>query len=318
MKTSIVKGIPISALSLGTVQLGVNYGINNDAGKPDRTVAFQILDKALEEGITALDTAAGYGDSEEIIGEWLKTVDPAKRPFVMTKLPHTAMGHKDLDTLRKAVREGVEASKARLGLEQIPLLMLHNMDDYNGNEDNVTKVFEELKANGDILYSGISAYSHHDYAKLADSGFDATQIPMNIFDWCQIENGGIEKLEKSGMMVFVRSVYMQGLVFKDPENPGAGMEFAVPTLRKFRNLCEKFGLEPATLAMSFVLSLPGVHSLVLGSEKVVQVEQNAALLNKVVQLTDEQIAEIRENFIDTPKQVLYPSLWPNAMVGSRK
>lgn len=313
MKTSIVKGAPISALSLGTVQLGVNYGINNDAGKPDRSVAFQILDKAMEKGITVLDTAAAYGDSEEVIGEWLKTVDPAKRPLICTKLAHNVMGNKELDALRKAVRAGVEESKKKLGLEQLPMLMLHNMDDYNGNEDNVTKVFEELKANGDILYSGISAYSHHDYFKLADSGFDATQIPMNIFDWVQIEKGGIEALEKSGMMVFVRSVYMQGLVFKSPENPGEGMDFAVPTLRKFRNLCEKYGLEPATLAMSFVLSLPGVHSLVLGSEKVVQVEQNAELFEKVVQLTPEQMAEIRENFIDTPEQVLFPRLWPNAM-----
>lgn len=313
MKTTVVKGIPLSALSLGTVQLGVNYGINNDAGKPDRSVAFQILDTAMEKGITALDTAAGYGESEEVIGAWLKTVDPAKRPYVMTKLGHAELAPTSLDELRKSVHAAVGKAKAKLGLEQIPLLMIHNMDDYNGNEDNVTKVFEELKANGDILHSGISAYSHHDYAKLADSGFDATQIPLNIFDWVQIENGGLEKLEKSGMMVLVRSVYLQGLVFKDPENPGAGMEFAIPTLRKFRNLCEKFGLEPATLAMSFVLSLPGVHSLVLGSEKVVQVEQNAELFNKVVQLTPEQMAEIRENFIDTPEQVLFPRLWPNAM-----
>ena len=313
MKTTVVKGIPLSALSLGTVQLGVNYGINNDAGKPDRTQAFQILDCAMEKGITALDTAASYGDSEEVLGAWLKTVDPAKRPYVMTKLAHDTMGHSSLDALRKAVREGVEKAKAKLGLEQIPLLMLHSCDDYIGNEDNVTKVFEELKASGDILHSGISAYSHHDYGMIADSGFDATQIPLNIFDWVQIENGGIEKLAKSGMMVFVRSVYLQGLVFKNPENPGVGMEFAIPTLRKFRALCEKFGLEPATLAMSFVLSLPGVHSLVLGSEKVEQVEQNAALFEKIVQLSDAQMAEIRENFLDTPKEVLLPSLWPNAM-----
>lgn len=313
MKTTVIKGIPVSALSLGTVQLGVNYGINNDAGKPNREQAFKILDCAMEKGITALDTAAAYGESEEVLGAWLKTVDPAKRPYVMTKLGHSDMDRSSLDALRKSVRAGVERSKARLGLEQIPLLMLHSCDDYIGNEDNVRKVFEELKASGDILHSGISAYSHHDYGHIADSGFDATQIPLNIFDWGQIENGGIQKLEQSGMMVFVRSVYLQGLVFKNPENPGAGMEFAIPTLRKFRTLCEKFGLEPATLAMSFVLSLPGIHSLVLGSEKVEQVEQNAALFDKIVKLSDAQMAEIRENFLDTPKEVLLPSLWPNAM-----
>ena len=313
MKTTVIKGIPISALSLGTVQLGINYGINNDAGKPDRTQAFQILDCAMEKGITALDTAASYGESEEVLGAWLKTVEPAKRPYVMTKLGHSDMDRSSLDALRKSIRAGVERAKARLGLEQLPLLMLHNCDDYIGNEDNMRKVFDELKASGDILHSGISAYSHHDYGHIAESGFDATQIPLNIFDWGQIENGGIKKLEQSGMMVFVRSVYLQGLVFKNPENPGAGMEFAIPTLRKFRALCEKFDLEPATLAMSFVLSLPGIHSLVLGSEKVEQVEQNAALFEKIVKLSDAQMAEIRENFLDTPKEVLLPSLWPNAM-----
>ena len=44
-----------------------------------------------------------------------------------------------------------------------------------------------------------------------------------------------------------------------------------------------------------------------------QVEQNAALFEKIVQLSDAQMAEIRENFLDTPREVLLPSLWPNAM-----
>lgn len=310
MNTTTVKGVNLSALSLGTVQLGVNYGIANDSGKPDRSVAFSILDTAVEKGITCLDTAAGYGDSEEIIGDWLKTVDPAKKPFVVTKAKH--LDRSSLDSLRKSLRESVEASKARLGLEQLPMLMLHSCDEYLGCEDNMAKVFDELKASGDILYSGISAYSYHDYSKIADSGFDATQIPLNIFDWGQIENGGIKKLEESGMMVFVRSVYLQGLVFRDPNNLDPQMDFAKETLVKFRTLCDKYGMSPATLAMSFVLSLPGIHSLVLGSEKVEQVEQNVALVDQVVKLSDAQMAEIRENFLNTDGKILNPGLWFNA------
>ena len=85
MKTNRVKGLDISVLSLGTVQLGLNYGINNADGKPTQEASNAILDCAMAKGINCLDTAAAYGDSEVVIGNWLKTVDPAKRPFIVTK-----------------------------------------------------------------------------------------------------------------------------------------------------------------------------------------------------------------------------------------
>ena len=111
-------------------------------------------------------------------------------------------------------------------------------------------------------------------------------------------------------MVFVRSVYLQGLVFQKPENLAPHMEFARPTLEKFRYLCDKYALAPATLALSYALSVRGVTSLVLGSETQEQVKQNVELMEQAVELTDEQMAEIRALFLDTPEQVLQPSLWP--------
>ena len=98
MKYNETKGVSISELSLGTVQLGVSYGINNQSGKPDRTQAFGILDTALTNGISALDTAAAYGDSEQVIGQWLQTIPEEKRPFITTKLK--ALDHSGLDALR--------------------------------------------------------------------------------------------------------------------------------------------------------------------------------------------------------------------------
>ena len=142
------------------------------------------------------------------------------------------------------------------------------------------------------------------------SGFDAVQIPVNIFDWGQIENGGLQKLKDSGMMIFIRSVYLQGLVFQDPEALPAHMAFCKETLVKFRALCDKYQLSPAVLALSYALTLPGVTSLVLGSETVEQVQQNAQLLNTTVTLSPAQMAEIRENFLKTDIKVLNPGLWP--------
>ena len=308
MKVNTVKGLDITVLSLGTVQLGMDYGIHNANGKPSLETSFRILDAAMAAGINTLDTAAGYGNSEEVIGAWLKTIPEDQRPFIVTKA--AKLDHSSLDALRSDLKERVKKSRERLGLSQLPLLMLHNCEDYLCDKENVKLVFEELKASGDILYSGISAYSNHDYGELAASGFDAVQIPVNIFDWGQIENGGLQKLKDSGMMIFVRSVYLQGLVFQDPETLPAHMAFCKETLVKFRTLCDKYQLSPAVLALSYALTLPGVTSLVLGSETVEQVQQNAQLLNTTVTLSPAQMAEIRENFLKTDIKVLNPGLWP--------
>ena len=308
MKTNTMKGIDISALSLGTVQLGLSYGINNAVGKPSQETANAILNAAIDGGINTLDTAGAYGDSEVVIGNWLKTVPAEKRPFIVTKA--AGLDHSSLENLRKDLFGRVKTSKERLGVEKLDLLMLHHFDDYLCDKENVRMVMEELKASGEVRFIGASAYSHHDYGELADTGFDATQIPLNLFDWKQIENGGLKKLEQSGMMVFVRSVYLQGLVFQKPETLAPHMEFARPTLEKFQYLCKKYELTPAALALSYALSLPGVTSLVLGSEKAEQVRQNLALMDQAVELSAEQMAEIRELFLDTPEQVLNPALWP--------
>ena len=308
MKTNTIKGINISALSLGTVQLGLSYGINNADGKPSQETANAILNAAIDGGINTLDTAGAYGDSEVVIGNWLKTVPAEKRPFIVTKA--AGLDHSSLENLRKDLFGRVKTSKERLGVEKLDLLMLHHFDDYLCDKENVRMVMEELKASGEVRFIGASAYSHHDYGELADTGFDATQIPLNLFDWKQIENGGLKKLEQSGMMVFVRSVYLQGLVFQKPETLAPHMEFARPTLEKFQYLCKKYELTPAALALSYALSLPGVTSLVLGSEKAEQVRQNLALMDQAVELRAEQMAEIRELFLDTPEQVLNPALWP--------
>ncbi len=307
MKTTTVKGIEISALSLGTVQLGLNYGINNTGGKPDLATSFSILDAAMECGINTLDTAAAYGDSEEVIGKWLATKAASEHPMIVTKI--SGFDFSSIDALRACIREKVETSKKHLGLAQIPVLMLHHFKEAVGHEEDIKTVFRELKESGDILFSGTSAYSDDDYGKIAECGFDAVQIPLNIFDWVQIENGGLKKLHDAGMMIFVRSVYLQGLVFKNPDTLEPHMEFCRDTLVKYRALCEKYNLSPAALAISYASSLKEVTSLVLGCETVEQVKANAALFAEAIEFTDDQIAEIREAFINTEKRVLNPGLW---------
>ena len=75
MKKTLVLGKPLPAMTLGTVQLGMNYGIANQDGKPNEEKSFAILRTAIENGAASLDTARAYGDSEDVIGRFLKTLN---------------------------------------------------------------------------------------------------------------------------------------------------------------------------------------------------------------------------------------------------
>lgn len=310
MQYTQTRGLRLSRFSLGTVQLGTPYGINNHTGKPSREQAFAILDRALELGVNSLDTSSDYGDSEEIIGQWLCLRSPQNPPLVVTKI--SRFDHSSLPALRASVRKKAEASMRRLKLDCLPLLMLHSFDDYAQNPEGVRIVFEELRRDGKIERWGVSAYSHHDYKLLAASGADAVQIPVNLFDWGRIRDGGLAALAGADMTVFARSVFLQGLIFQRPEELDRRMRFAEPVLRRFHELCAEFGMEPAVLALSFALSLPGVGCAVLGCERVEQVEQNAALIERAAPLTPAQMQTLMEAFQNMDRHVINPSTWYNA------
>jgi len=314
MKYVQAKGLNLSAFALGTVQLGLAYGLNQNKGKPTEEAAFAVLDKAVEVGVNTLDTANNYGDSEAVIGRWLakRKAEGAQLPWIVTKIGDFDNCH-TYDSLRDEVLRQTEGCIERLGVDKIDCLMLHRFEDYADHIDDIHKVFSDLKSQGLYDYSAISAYSHHDYGVIAESGFDATQIPLNVFDWGQIENGGLQKLADAGTMIFARSVFLQGLVFRTPEALDPRMDFCAPYLRSFVELCKEFSLAPDALALSFVLSLPGVTQAVMGCRTAEQVEGNGKLFDQTVTLTAEQMDKLHQAFHGIDPRVINPGMWYNKM-----
>lgn len=310
MKYTETKGIKLSVFQLGTVQLGMDYGLGDNTKKPQKEFAFSVLDKALEMGVNTLDTANNYGDSEKVIGDWLAKIPESKRPMIITKIG--PFDHSTPEKLREDIFLQTEKCLETLGIKQIDILMVHSLEDYEKDPEIVRGAFLEMKEKGLIRYMALSAYSYNDYGVIARSGFDAVQIPINVFDRTQVENGGIKEIADAGMTIFARSVFLQGLVFLTPETLDPRMDFCKPYLKKYLELCEEFGMSPAVLAASYVLSLPGVTSLVLGCQTPTQVEQNAEMMGKVAHLTDEQMEKLREAFINIDPRVINPQKWFNS------
>ena len=86
----------------------------------------------------------------------------------------------------------------------------------------------------------ISLYGSDDTDRvLEEPVFDAVQVPVNIFDLRLVRSGALERLRQKGMIVFVRSIYLQGLLFLEPEELSGKLTQAKPYIEKLRALCSK-------------------------------------------------------------------------------
>lgn len=301
-----IGNLDVSVFTLGTVQLGIDYGMVGSTKKPTQDAAFAVLDKAAELGVNTWDTANNYGDSERVIGNWV-TEKRGPTPNIITKIG--PLTHASPAALRDDILRQTEKCCKDLQQDSLDMLMLHSFEDYAYDPDVCTKAFQEFKDQGIIRTSAISAYSNHDYRVMADSVFDAVQIPLNVFDWQKVENGELEALHKAGKAIFTRSVFLQGLVFLDPEKLPEKMMFCKPALEKYQLLCKEFEVSPAVLALSYVLGLPGVTSVVLGCQTPEQVESNCQMLSNSITLTADQMASLRDAFVNVDPRMLDPRQW---------
>ena len=266
----------ISPMTLGTVQLGMNYGIANNAGKPDEEKSFAILRTALEGGVTALDTARAYGDSELVIGRFLKQWQ-GEMPAIITKIP-TLQGDSPKE-LEKFVTESVEQSLERLGVSKLEAVMLHGAKDPIIHGKACADAMQALVAHGYTDKVGVSVYTAEDIkGMLPHDVFSVTQVPMSIFDQRLIADGSVEKLQAHDYTVFVRSVFLQGLFFLDPDKMDDPVlqEHAAPKIRLLNNIAGELGMSVAQLAIAFMRDCAGVTSLVLGADTPEQVRSNIA------------------------------------------
>jgi len=301
MKQIMSRGSELSVMTIGTVQLGMNYGIANDGGKPDEAKSFAMLRSAFENGITSLDTARAYGDSEEVIGRFLKTWE-GKTPYITTKIPQYHGEDKDLEAY---VIESAELSLQRLGVSKVNTIMLHNVNDMYRYGQRVAKAAEELLKKGYADQIGVSVYSGEDIEEMLKyPQYSATQVPMSIFDQRLITSGAIDKLARRDYTVFVRSVFLQGLFFLDPDKitDPILLEHAAPKIRLLRQIAEHEGMSIAQLAIAFMRDTPGVSSLVLGADTPEQVKENIAYFD-APSLPESVMAQLQKEFaqVDIPE-----------------
>ncbi len=266
-------------LVLGTAQLGLDYGIANTVGKLTEKQALEIMKYAVENGVNYFDTARSYGNSEIIIGKFLKFhKNYNNKVNTITKM--APLKEKKLD--EKEINNRFFDSLHRLEQESIYCYMIHDFKDIENNCDKIGKVFLKLKENGYIKKIGVSIYDEIQIKFLFKNfDFDLIQMPINIFDQRLLINDDILlDLKKRCIEIHARSVFLQGVVFLN--------ESALPKkLSKFKDYIErlniislKFKLSKEEIALLFVNAINEIDKIVIGVEKIGQLQRNIKILNK--------------------------------------
>ncbi len=287
----------LSRLTLGTAQLGMDYGVVAPSLAPDEGAARAILDAAWDLGITCFDTARLYGEAESRIGAWRAATGHA--PLVITKFATRG----DV----AALEDDLSSSMAALGVTCLDGVLAHRAEDLR--MPGVAAALQGAVAEGRLGAFGASVYEPEAAARaLAVPGVTLLQAPLNAFDRRLAESGALERAAAGGVAVFARSVFLQGLLLGNPEALPAFFQPARAALRRFQAIAGAAGLSPAALALAAVVAEDGVASVVIGVADADELRANAQAVGQSVDPA--AIAEARDAGRDLPVAMIDPRQWP--------
>lgn len=295
-----------SRLMLGTVQFGMPYGIANRLGQPSYHQILQILSAAIEGGINGLDTAAAYGTSEEQLGKALKELRASDRMHVVTKvMPLCDDLRRDPQAARDAIEQSVDQSRQRLQLDTIPVVLFHCEQDAA-----FLDVLADLQARGWLSSFGVSCDNRPGSTQLfLQHGATALQIPASILDRRHQNSGILEQAAAAKSAIFVRSVYLQGLLTMSVQDIPQTLQAVIPIRTRFAMLGAEYGLTLNQLALRYILSLPGVTSAITGVESCEQIRENLKTAT-AGPLPQDLLKRLLDDQPNLPEVVVTPSQWP--------
>jgi aryl-alcohol dehydrogenase-like predicted oxidoreductase len=288
---------PVSAIGLGTWQLGADWG------EVSETAALDVLGAAVESGVTFFDTADVYGDgrSEQLIGRF-RALNPELPIMVATKMGRRVDQVPENFTLQN-FRAWTERSRRNLGMDQLELVQLHCPPTAVYSQDQIYDALDALIASGVIANYGMSVETCDDaLTAISRRGTATVQIILNAFRLKPLE-AVLPAAIANGVGIIARVPLASGLLSgtyttstKFAENDhrtfnragqafdagetfsGVDYETGVRAAKDFADLVAKLPFEatPAQAALAWVAQQSGVTTVIPGARSAAQARTNAA------------------------------------------
>lgn len=296
---------------LGTAQLGMDYGINNTIGIPKEQETFEILKYAYENGIHILDTASAYGKSEECIGFFHSRY---KKCFdVCTKLP-VDIDKKD-GKIKDIIEESIIRSLGVLNVNSMYCCYLHRFEQCK--DKSIMEALYNAKHRGLINNIGISIYYPNELCYIVHNlrGIvDIVQLPINIFSIAKW-NDELEKAKECNIRIFARSVYLQGLVFKNPQDKKVQLLGAGKYLKRLIELASENNFTISQVCINAIWRMNQINEVIIGCENLQQLSDNLNLIREVVNFDNSLYLSLKELGEEIPDHIIDPSKWSKYING---
>ncbi len=286
-------GLRASQVGLGLWKIGLPE--TGDGSRVGEKAAYQILDRAIELGVTFWDTANRYnassGNSERVIGRWLKANPDQRRNVVLATKIYGVMDGKTPNHCRLSranILDSVYASLARLQAEHIDLLYFHALDPATPVEESLAAV-EDLVQRDLVRYFGISnvtadqlrQYQQAEAGSSIRTRVIAVQNGFDILHGEQAESRGVLKAcQESGVSFIAWSPLARGLLtgrYLDRSRAAKGDrlvdegslerdldERTSSLLTRLDGAARSLGLELSQLALAYMLAMPGMGPVIPG------------------------------------------------------
>jgi uncharacterized protein len=286
----------INKIILGTVQFGLSYGINNNAGKPSYEVVTKILDKAFDFGISTLDTAAAYGDAIDIIGKYHSERD---HRFAIVNKFHVDNNDFNLESI-------VQHNLQRLHIKSYQAYLFHSFSDYLIHKNLIQDLQKEIER-GRVERIGVSVYTNEELeALLTEPGIDLIQLPYNLLDNNSLRGNYLKQAKQKGILLHTRSVFLQGLFFKPADFFPTILQPLIPHIKRLEAIAKEAGTNIAALALQYVLQNILIDGVLIGVDSLNQLQNNIDLLQHAI---DKNVFSEVDKILVKEKQLLNPVNW---------
>jgi len=305
MKNAHLGTLQVSRIGLGAMTMAGTY---TSEGALDNTESIRTIHRALDLGVTHLDTAEIYGPflSEEIVGEAIK--DRRDQVVVATKfglVSHGGDGPGVIDSSAANVKTAVEGSLKRLGTDRIDLYYQHRVDPQIPIEETAGAV-ADLIAEGKVLHFGLSEASASTIRR-AHAVVPVSALQTEYSLWTRdIEDEILPLLRELGIGFVPYSPLGHGLLtgqirtvddFADDDwrktNPrfiGENFERNLKIVDEVRAIGAENNATPAQTALAWILTRGDDFAPIPGTRRVGRVEENTAA--DAVELTSDQIERL--------------------------
>ncbi len=271
----------VTALGYGGAEIGFEKAAPESVSR--------LLGEALDAGLNMIDTAECYLQSEELIGQ---AVAHRRGEFYL----FTKCGHPENpgvgDWRPESLLATIERSLQRLKTDCVDLVQLHSCSENELRKGDVIAALQQARAKGHTRYIGYSGDGSAARFAIECGAFDTLQTSLNIADQEAIELTLPLARERALGVIAKRPI--ANAVWRHAEKPAN--DYILPYWERLRQLDYEFlRTEPenaAAIALRFTLSVPGVHTAIVGTANPTRWRQNAALI-AAGPLDDARMAAIR-------------------------